>query len=353
MNTLADKAQENKSQSLATRNSQKQSGGESIFQFVDNRPVAIAQRKLQEMANDCPGTMQLKAFDKMMNPTVSSRKSQNSGDFSNQNAPIQRVVFVKGPEGTRKVDDDDYELADGEEYDDEALEEYYEQEEERKMQEREAAKLGARQEREAAELAAQQEREAAELAARREEVERQRLLAEREGRLRLIPMSVSRSDRNFPSPVNSRGNGKAHLLDSGLAPAGPTSISHAEQLDQESQNKGTSNLISFTGPNPKDGGQEYGGGNAQKLTVKTRKIARAKEKGKPDAQHLEISTSSSLLADPEVRYDKRLRSYVKKDDEHQIRVNTPVEERAQTIPRRFIYGAGLANEHDSDSDEDH
>lgn len=342
MNTHADKALENKSQSTGNRNSQKQSGGESTFQFVDNRSVATVQRKLQEMANNCPGTMQLKAIDKMINTPVSSKKSQNFGDFSNQNAPIQMVVFVKGPDGTRKVDDDDYELADGEEYDDEALDEYYEQEEERKMQEREAAKLGAR-----------QEREAAELAARREEVERQRLLAEREGRMRLIPMSVSRSDRNFPSPVNSRGKGKAHLLDSGLAPAGPTSISHAEQLDQESPNKGTSNLISFTGPNPIEGGQEYGGGHAQKLTVKTRKIARAKEKGKLDAQHLEISTSSNLLADPEVRYDQRLRSYVRKDDEHQIRVNPPVEERAQTIPRRFIYGAGLDNEHDSDSDDDH
>ncbi len=52
MNTHADKTQENKSQSLANEISQKQSGGESTFQFVDNRPEAIVQRKLQAMADN-------------------------------------------------------------------------------------------------------------------------------------------------------------------------------------------------------------------------------------------------------------------------------------------------------------
>ncbi len=52
MNTHADKTQENKSQSVANELSQKQGSGESTFQFVDNRPEAVAQRKLQEMANN-------------------------------------------------------------------------------------------------------------------------------------------------------------------------------------------------------------------------------------------------------------------------------------------------------------
>jgi hypothetical protein len=38
MNTHADKAQENKSQSVANETSHIQSVGESTFQFVDNRP---------------------------------------------------------------------------------------------------------------------------------------------------------------------------------------------------------------------------------------------------------------------------------------------------------------------------
>jgi len=51
MNTHADKAQENKSQAIANGLSEKQSNNESTFQFVNNRPEAIAQRKLKEMAN--------------------------------------------------------------------------------------------------------------------------------------------------------------------------------------------------------------------------------------------------------------------------------------------------------------
>ena len=54
MNTHTDKTQENKSQSVSNVESQQQIGGESTFQFVDNRPEAVAQQKLQEMANNSP-----------------------------------------------------------------------------------------------------------------------------------------------------------------------------------------------------------------------------------------------------------------------------------------------------------
>lgn len=54
MHTQADKKEENKSQTVANAIAHKQSGSESTFQFVDNRPEAIAQRKLQEMANNSP-----------------------------------------------------------------------------------------------------------------------------------------------------------------------------------------------------------------------------------------------------------------------------------------------------------
>ena len=55
MNTYADKTQENKkSQSVTNVVSQKQNGSEFTFQFVDNRPDAVAQRKLLEVANNGP-----------------------------------------------------------------------------------------------------------------------------------------------------------------------------------------------------------------------------------------------------------------------------------------------------------
>ena len=49
MKTHADKTQKNKNPSVANEVSQKQNHRESTFQFVDNRPEAIAQRKLLEM----------------------------------------------------------------------------------------------------------------------------------------------------------------------------------------------------------------------------------------------------------------------------------------------------------------
>ncbi|MDQ1252981.1 MAG: hypothetical protein QG646_2123 [Euryarchaeota archaeon] len=55
-----EKPKESKSQSVANVDSQKQSSSESTFQFLDNRPEAVAQRKLQEMANNSPRVSQLK-----------------------------------------------------------------------------------------------------------------------------------------------------------------------------------------------------------------------------------------------------------------------------------------------------
>ncbi len=52
MNTHADKVQDNKSQSVANGISQKRNGIGSTFQFADNRPETIAQRKLYEMSNN-------------------------------------------------------------------------------------------------------------------------------------------------------------------------------------------------------------------------------------------------------------------------------------------------------------
>lgn len=67
MNNHADKTQENKSRSVANEASQKLSSCESAFQFVDNRPEAIALRKLQEMANNSHQARRLRAFQEMAN----------------------------------------------------------------------------------------------------------------------------------------------------------------------------------------------------------------------------------------------------------------------------------------------
>jgi hypothetical protein len=88
MQTNLDKTQGNKSQSVANAVAQKYSGGESNFQFVDNSPEAIGQRKLQEMANNSPQVSQLRAFQKMAD-NYSAQQRQ----------PIQRKVNSTSPGG--------------------------------------------------------------------------------------------------------------------------------------------------------------------------------------------------------------------------------------------------------------
>ena len=95
MNTHADKTQDNKSQSVANAISQKQSSGESTFQFVDNQPEAIAQRKLQEMANNSLRVMQLKAFQDMANNSPQAKQAaqlQSMADnySAQEQQPIQK-----------------------------------------------------------------------------------------------------------------------------------------------------------------------------------------------------------------------------------------------------------------------
>jgi len=89
MNTHADKKQENKNQSVANETSQKQRGSESTLQFVDNRPEAIAQRKLHELANNSPQVSQLKAFQDMADNYSSKQKHPIQRKFS---PVIQRIT---------------------------------------------------------------------------------------------------------------------------------------------------------------------------------------------------------------------------------------------------------------------
>ncbi|MEM8998811.1 MAG: DUF4157 domain-containing protein [Bacteroidota bacterium] len=65
MNTYAEKTQENKRQAVSHGESKVQRSSESTFQFIDNRPEAVAQRKLQEMANNSPQAKQAAQFQVM------------------------------------------------------------------------------------------------------------------------------------------------------------------------------------------------------------------------------------------------------------------------------------------------
>jgi hypothetical protein len=90
MNTHADKTQENKSQSITSDTSQKQGSDKATFQFVDNRPEVVAQRKLQEMANNSQQVSQLKVFQDMANNSPQAKQTNQL------QAIVQRKLYKDG-----------------------------------------------------------------------------------------------------------------------------------------------------------------------------------------------------------------------------------------------------------------
>jgi len=73
-----EKAKEKRSQSGANAVFQKRSGTKSAFSFVDSRPEAVAQGKLQGMANDSLRAGQLKTFQNMVNNSPIQRLAKNN-----------------------------------------------------------------------------------------------------------------------------------------------------------------------------------------------------------------------------------------------------------------------------------
>ncbi len=94
MNTHADKAQENKNQSISNEGTEKTSRNASVFQFVDNRPEAIAQKKLLEIPNNSTQAKQMRAFKKMVENNTSSRTGQHESKSTNV---VQRVSKIQMP----------------------------------------------------------------------------------------------------------------------------------------------------------------------------------------------------------------------------------------------------------------
>jgi hypothetical protein len=62
MNTYTEKSGENKSRSVANTNTQQKSDRKPAFQFIDNRPEAVAQKKLHELANTQQAIQRLVVF---------------------------------------------------------------------------------------------------------------------------------------------------------------------------------------------------------------------------------------------------------------------------------------------------
>lgn len=81
MNMHAEKTQENKTPSAVSVVLQNQRDGQSAFQFFDNRPYAIAQRKLQAMMNQSPQAQRLAQLQASTNVIQRYLDIQGGGVF--------------------------------------------------------------------------------------------------------------------------------------------------------------------------------------------------------------------------------------------------------------------------------
>ncbi len=95
MNTHADKPHENKTQPVSLITPLLQPNGESAFQFVDNRPETVAQRKLQEEANGSAQVKQLRAFQEMTNSSFQPKQGTQLQAMENAHAAQQHPLIQK------------------------------------------------------------------------------------------------------------------------------------------------------------------------------------------------------------------------------------------------------------------
>jgi len=97
MNTYANTTEDNKCQSVANAVAQKKSEARSTFEFVGNRPEAVAQRKLQDMAYNNPQVAQLRFFQDIANTKQSAQLQATAINYATQNqSPIQKKANNTG-----------------------------------------------------------------------------------------------------------------------------------------------------------------------------------------------------------------------------------------------------------------
>lgn len=106
MNAHVDRSQENKSNAIANSLSKQQSVSKSTFQFVDNRPEVIAQRKLQEAINYSPQVKQLRAYQTMADnytaQTAQRKENLEEETLQRKLQPIQKKENNTGLPGNLK-----------------------------------------------------------------------------------------------------------------------------------------------------------------------------------------------------------------------------------------------------------
>jgi hypothetical protein len=99
-----EKPAENKSSAVAHSVAQKKNGGKQGFGFMDNRPEAAAQRKLQDLGEHNSYAVQSKMFSKLINKSQRKTKENSVRDIIN---PIQLKTEVIHNSGIQSYLDKD------------------------------------------------------------------------------------------------------------------------------------------------------------------------------------------------------------------------------------------------------
>jgi hypothetical protein len=102
MNTHADKTEQNKSDNISTSQTQNPSVGKAALQFSDNRPAAVAQANLQQMANNSSAAVAQTNLQQMANNSprtaqlraVSQMAKNNTGMPDNLKSGIESLSGV-------------------------------------------------------------------------------------------------------------------------------------------------------------------------------------------------------------------------------------------------------------------
>lgn len=98
MNTHADKKQDYKSLSAATKIAQKKNSSAPAFQFEDNRPEAVAQRKLNELIHNS---------DKKNKIQPAAKTAKDVAQFKTIEKSVTTKVIQLGKRKKKKDDDED------------------------------------------------------------------------------------------------------------------------------------------------------------------------------------------------------------------------------------------------------
>ena len=100
MDIQVDRTQKNKSQSVSSEITQKQSGDNSTFQCRDNRFEAGAHRKLQEIANNSPRGMQSRAFHDIANKSPQAIQAAHLQAIVNDYSALNQLSVSKKENST-------------------------------------------------------------------------------------------------------------------------------------------------------------------------------------------------------------------------------------------------------------